>query len=47
MAFRWYLQVFAFGGKLDCCGWAEDDKPLVEDNSKEGHPPKEGNLMCV
>ena len=45
MAFRWYLQVFAFGGKLDCCGWAEDDKPLVEDNSKEGHPPKEGNLM--
>jgi hypothetical protein len=37
--------VFAFGGKLDCCGWAEDDKPLVEDNSKEGHPPKEGNLM--
>ena len=38
-------QVFAFGGKLDCCGWAEDDKPLVEDNSKEGQPPKEGNLM--
>ena len=20
----------AFGGKLDCCGWAEDDKPVVE-----------------
>jgi hypothetical protein len=37
--------VFAFGGKLDCCGWAEDDKPLVEDHSKEGQPPKEGNLM--
>ena len=45
MAFRWYLQVFAFGGKLDCCGWAEDDKPLVEDKSKEGNPSKEGNLM--
>ena len=37
--------MFAFGGKLDCCGWAEDDKPLVEDHSKEGQPPKEGNLM--
>ena len=34
-------QVYAFGGKLDCCGWAEDDKPEISaDGDGKGTPEK-------